>query len=199
MSVKHALLALLDNRSMYGYELRQEFESEIGDHWTLNFGQVYLTLESLEKHGLVKYRVVPGESAPDRKVYKITAEGRRNLADWFHAPVESQKGLRDEFYLKFMLGLNSPRVDIAEIVLTQKQSVLHKLHEYTKLKREAGRAGDIAKVMLLDLVLLRAEADIRWLDMCEVRLDKLMKTGRSMPERKTTQSRPRQPVLVKED
>jgi len=185
MSTRYAIMALLDRRPMYGYELKLEFEMEIGNHWSLNFGQVYLTLESLEKQGLVKHRVVPGTDAPDKKVFKLSAAGRKKLAEWFKSPVEQTKGLRDEFYVKFMLGLTSPLIEVEEIVLSQKKFVLQKLHEYTNLKRQADHAGELSRVMLLDLALLRAEAEIRWLEMCEARLEKLKieKSGMSLEAR----------------
>jgi hypothetical protein len=53
MSVKHALLALLDQRPMYGYQLKSEFEARVGQAWPLNIGQVYTTLVRLERDELV--------------------------------------------------------------------------------------------------------------------------------------------------
>lgn len=189
MSIRHAILALLDRRPMYGYELKQEFEMEVGRHWSLNFGQIYLTLESLEKQGLVKHKVVRGADAPDRKVFKITATGRNNLADWFKGPVEPVKGLRDEFYVKFMLSLTSPLVEVEDVVLAQKRFVLQKLHEYTNLKRQAEPTTQLTWIMLLDLALLRTEAEIRWLEMCEARLKKL-KIDKSKKNRKVASQPP---------
>ena len=54
MSVRHALLALLSEGPKYGLQLRQEFEARTGEVWPLNVGQVYTTLQRLERDGLVE-------------------------------------------------------------------------------------------------------------------------------------------------
>ncbi len=54
MSVRHALLALLSEGPKYGRRLRQEFEVRTGEMWPLNVGQVYTTLQRLERDGLVE-------------------------------------------------------------------------------------------------------------------------------------------------
>ena len=54
MSVPHALLALLSEGPKYGLQLRQEFEAKTGEVWPLNVGQVYTTLQRLERDGLVE-------------------------------------------------------------------------------------------------------------------------------------------------
>src|ERR1700761_5255868 len=54
MSVRHALLALLSEGPKYGLQLRHEFETRTGEVWPLNVGQVYTTLQRLERDGLVE-------------------------------------------------------------------------------------------------------------------------------------------------
>src|SRR6202012_3215532 len=54
MSVRHALLALLSEGPKYGLQLRQEFVARTGEVWPLNVGQVYTTLQRLERDGLVE-------------------------------------------------------------------------------------------------------------------------------------------------
>ena len=56
MSVKHAFLGILSEKPRHGYDLKQAFEAKLGDFWSLNFGQVYTTLERLRKDGLVEPR-----------------------------------------------------------------------------------------------------------------------------------------------
>ncbi len=71
MSVRHALLALLSGGPKYGLQLRQEFESRTGDVWPLNVGQVYTTLQRLERDGLVESddeaEDGPAEGLPDHR------------------------------------------------------------------------------------------------------------------------------------
>ena len=73
MSVRHALLALLSEGPKYGLQLRQEFEERTGDVWPLNVGQVYTTLQRLERDGLVESDD-DGDDGP-QKGFRITAEG----------------------------------------------------------------------------------------------------------------------------
>src|SRR5215212_6889910 len=86
MSVRHALLALLSEGPKYGLQLRQEFESRTGEVWPLNVGQVYTTLQRLERDGLVESD--DHEEGP-QKTYRITADGSMELDVWLHTPPES--------------------------------------------------------------------------------------------------------------
>jgi DNA-binding PadR family transcriptional regulator len=78
MSVRHALLALLSEEPKYGLRLRQEFEARTGEMWPLNVGQVYTTLQRLERDGLVESD--DGDTEGPQKGFRITGEGRRELA-----------------------------------------------------------------------------------------------------------------------
>ena len=77
MSVRHALLALLSEGPKYGLQLRQEFEARTGEVWPLNVGQVYTTLQRLERDGLVE----SDDSAEEgpQKGFHITQEGADEL------------------------------------------------------------------------------------------------------------------------
>ena len=84
MSVRHALLALLSEGPKYGLQLRQEFEARTGDVWPLNVGQVYTTLQRLERDGLVEADDT-SEEGP-QKGFHITEEGAAELAEWLRTP-----------------------------------------------------------------------------------------------------------------
>jgi hypothetical protein len=78
MSVRHALLALLSEGPKYGLQLRDEYEAVTGDVWPLKVGQVYTTLQRLEREGLVESDdAVEGER---QKSYRITAPDEMNSA-----------------------------------------------------------------------------------------------------------------------
>ncbi len=74
MSVRHALLALLSEGPKYGLQLRQEFEERTGEVWPLNVGQVYTTLQRLERDGLVESDDSDDEGP--QKSFLITAAGK---------------------------------------------------------------------------------------------------------------------------
>src|SRR5215471_21266039 len=97
MSVRHALLALLSEGPKYGLRLQTEFELRTGEVWPLNIGQVYTTLQRLERDGLVE---ATGEGERSQKQYRITAAGARELSDWLRTPPELVPPPRDELVIK---------------------------------------------------------------------------------------------------
>ena len=101
MSIRHSLLALLQDRPRYGYQLRVEFEDRTGSSWPLNIGQVYTTLDRLERDGLVRNDGGDGEG---HVIYSITAAGRAEVRDWFAAPVPRSNPPRNELAIKLALA-----------------------------------------------------------------------------------------------
>ena len=172
MSVKQALLALLEQGPMYGYQLRAEFESRTGSTWPLNVGQVYTTLNRLERDGLVEGAGVDDEG---HVMYEITAPGREEVATWFTTPVARTQPPRDELAIKLALAVTVPGVDVGTVIQRQRSATMTALQDYTRLKR-GGRAAtpvgpdDMAWSLVLDSLVFAAEAEIRWLDHCEARL-----------------------------
>src|SRR5436190_13101027 len=104
-SVQNAVLALLSQRSRHGYELRDLFEAALGGHWELNSGQIYSSLERLARDGLVVEEAIERDGGPDKRLWTLTEQGKKELAIWFDSPVPREYRLRDEFYLKLILAL----------------------------------------------------------------------------------------------
>lgn len=166
MSVKHGLLALLNREPMHGYQLRAEFERSTGLTWPLNVGQVYSTLSRLSRDGLVE-ETDDGDE-PGKVVYRLTEDGRAELDRWFATPVAPAEQPRDELAIKVALALETPGVDVATVLQTQRGATVRKLQELTRLKAKAD--GDDAWLLVLDLMIFRAEAEARWLDHSETKL-----------------------------
>src|ERR1700683_3934639 len=103
MSVRHAMLALLTEGPKYGLRLREEFEARTGEVWPLNVGQVYATLQRLERDGLVESDGTGDEGA--QKSFRITAEGEQELADWLRMPPDLSSPPRDELVMKVLVAL----------------------------------------------------------------------------------------------
>ncbi len=74
--VRSAILALLDDRPMHGYEMIQELEERTGGRWTPSAGSIYPTLQLLEDEGLVTAEEIDG-----RKVYSLTDAGKEAAPD----------------------------------------------------------------------------------------------------------------------
>ena len=192
MSVRQAMLALLEQGPMYGYQLRAEFEHRTGETWPLNIGQVYTTLARLERDGLVEVVGHGGvdegaqpESAQHESAqpdsdrahvsYRATAAGRSEVSTWFATPVPRTQPARDELAIKLAIAVTLPGVEVDTIVQGQRSATMTALQDYTRLKR-TGRAADpaepadLAWSLVLDSLVFDAEAEIRWLDHCEARL-----------------------------
>ncbi len=173
MSVKHGILAIIARHPLHGYELRQELESELGPGWAVNFGQIYTTLERLERDGLVLKSDAGKEAGPrDRKLYTITPAGQHELKGWFMSPIAGAENLRDELYAKVMLSFSSA-VPTTDVIHAQRKEELRKMHELTQTKRQADPLLDLPLILKLDRSIIQAEGTLRWLNMCEARLKKL--------------------------
>jgi DNA-binding PadR family transcriptional regulator len=172
MSVRQALLALLEQGPMYGYQLRSEFEQRTGATWPLNVGQVYTTLSRLERDGLVEGDGVDGEG---HVIYRVTDAGRGEVSAWFTTPVSRTQPPRDELAIKLALAVTVPGVNVGRVIQQQRGATMSALQDYTRLKR-SGRAAqpvepsDLAWNLVLDSLVFAAEAEIRWLDHCEARV-----------------------------
>lgn len=170
MSVRFGILAMLDHRSMYGYDIRRELECELGPEWSVNYGQVYSTLERLVRDGLVvQSDTVSVGDAPDRKLYTVTPAGRDELGEWFLTPASAGETHRDELFAKLMLGRRSG-IDVADIMQVQRKGELRRIAELTALKESMDTAADLSEVLRLDLMILRTEAVIRWLEIAESKI-----------------------------
>jgi DNA-binding PadR family transcriptional regulator len=168
MSIKHGLLALLEREPMYGYQLKHEFEASTGSTWPLNIGQVYTTLSRLERDGLVEPAGEPDEDG--RVIYRLTDAGHTELTDWFATPVAANDRPRDELAIKVSLALTTPGVDVHRVVQSQRTATIRHLQELTRLKADANEQNDTAWLLVLDAMIFRAEAEVRWLDHSETRL-----------------------------
>jgi DNA-binding PadR family transcriptional regulator len=179
MSIRQALLTLLEQRPMYGYQLRAEFESRTGSTWPLNIGQVYTTLARLERDGMVEGA---GSDEDGHVIYDVTEEGRGEVAVWFSMPVERTQPPRDELAIKLALAVTVPRVDVDAVIQAQRSATMAALQDYTRLKRAAQAKQDepagMAWSLVLDSLVFAAEAEIRWLDHSEARLRRAVRERR---------------------
>jgi DNA-binding PadR family transcriptional regulator len=186
MSVRQALLALLEEGPMYGYQLRTEFERRTGATWPLNVGQVYTTLTRLERDGLVTESGADGEG---HVVYEVTEAGRDEVARWFTTPVSRAAPPRDELAIKLALAVTVPGVDVGTVIQQQRGATISALQDYTRLKRERvdRTPDDLAWGLVLESLIFGAEAEVRWLDHCEARLRRAA-LERPVPEGSATTS-----------
>ena len=144
MTVRNALLALLEQGPMYGYQLRAEFERRTGATWPLNVGQVYTTLARLERDGFVAGHGGRRRGLVTRVMYVATAAGREEAAAWFTTPVARTQPPRDELAIKLALAVTVPGVDVGAVIQQQRSATMTALQDYTRLKRAATGARPTA-------------------------------------------------------
>src|SRR5580700_6094426 len=174
MSVRHALLALLSEGPKYGLQLRQEFETRTGEVWPLNVGQVYTTLQRLERDGLVE----SDDSADEgpQKSFHITQEGGDELAGWLRTPPDFSSPPRDELVIKVLVALGLPGVDVHEVVQIHRRYLVELMQQWTRLKEDESRF-DLNFALVVDAELFRLDSLIRWLDTADGRLKRAMVDG----------------------
>jgi len=177
MSVPHALLALLSEGPKHGLRLQSEFESRTGEVWPLNVGQVYTTLQRLERDGLVE---TDGGESERQKRYRITTAGSWELAEWLRTPPELVPPPRDELVIKVLVALQIPDTDVQEILQVHRRHVIEIMQRYTKIKAAAAE-DDVALALVADAELFRLEAIVRWLDAANVRLKQMPSPAPATP------------------
>ena len=167
MSVRHALLALLSEGPKYGLQLREEFEARTGDVWPLNVGQVYTTLQRLERDGLVESD--DATEAGPQKGYRITQDGAAELAGWLRTPPDLSSPPRDELVMKVLVALRVPGVDVHEVIQVHRRHLVELMQQWTRLKEDEAEL-DLSLALAVDAELFRLDSVIRWLDSADGRL-----------------------------
>ena len=162
--VQEVLLALLAGEASHGYQLRARLALALGPlAGALNDGQVYVTLNRLEKSGLLASTRVGQADRPDRKVYELTPAGRERVATWLN-DTSWPKPAPAEFHLKLVAAAAAGLADPVGIVDRQRRELLTGLAQAQRAAL-AEPNGSVA-ALLLEGVVLRLQADLRWLEAC---------------------------------
>ncbi|MGB7539853.1 MAG: PadR family transcriptional regulator, partial [Anaerolineales bacterium] len=143
--------------------------------------QIYSTLARLEAAGLVKAMGGRKNRNPEKRVFAITALGRRELARWFEVndPPDHQ---RDGIYLKVVLSFATGLADTRRIISRERAMLYQELHRATARRSEGDPERELSLILLLDKTVMHLEADLRWLDMLEARLDEIKSQPIAMPD-----------------
>lgn len=197
MSVRNAILGLLADRPRHGYELRAAFEAIAGGEalWALKPAQVYTTLARLEEGGLVTQDGVDQDGGPEKHIYSLTPAGAAELAEWFAngVPTEHQ---RDEFFIKLMLSLDNDNANPYRVIQAQRNQLYQQLHDATARRNRADPRVELAQIFLLDKSIMHLEADVRWLDLIEARLDDIRRQPLPRPQPRP-RGRPRKKLGIR--
>lgn len=165
MSVKYGILTLLYSQKNHGYELKLELESLLGTKGKINAGQIYTTLDRLIRDQLV---LSVGMDDQERKLYEITAEGKKELEDWMLEPV-LYHSTKDDFHFKWSCARKVDFEQEKEMLEQQKAMIMKDVMELTKLKTDFLLQGDENRYLLITGTLLHLEADLNWIHQVENR------------------------------
>jgi DNA-binding PadR family transcriptional regulator len=167
VSVRHALLALLAEGPKYGLQLREEFEARTGEVWPLNVGQVYTTLQRLERDGLVESD--DAADAGPQKGFRITEGGEQELTAWLRTPPDLASPPRDELVIKVLVAVRVPGVDVRDVIQVHRRYLVELMQQWTRLKEDEAEF-DLGLALVVDAELFRLDSVIRWLDAADGRI-----------------------------
>jgi DNA-binding PadR family transcriptional regulator len=177
VSVRHAMLALLSEGPKYGTQLRDEFEARTGEVWPLNAGQVYTTLQRLERDGLIATAPeVDSDEDSTQKPYRITAEGTTELARWLRTPPDLSTPPRDELVMKVLVALRVPDTDVRDVIQAHRRYLVELMQRWTRIK-EDDAGEDLNMQLAVDAELFRLHGVIAWLDAAEARIARARTAG----------------------
>ena len=164
MSLKFGILGLLAEQPLHGYDVKNRFESLLGGSWEVNFGQVYSTLQRLERDGLIE---ADGERGDRGKLaYRLTAGGRKTLVDWLSRPESEPQQLREEIYVKLLLNTRLADGRLDDLLKAQRRVYMQRLKDLAELEQRARRERRDDLVLLFKGAILHTEADLKWTDAC---------------------------------
>jgi DNA-binding PadR family transcriptional regulator len=205
MSIRHAMLALLSEGPKYGLRLREEFEARTGDVWPLNVGQVYTTLQRLERDGLITPAPssastsssvsssasssgagAGGDDDGTQKLYIITDEGAAELARWLRTPPDLSSPPRDELVMKILVALRVPGTDVRDVIQAHRRYLVELMQQWTRIKEDDAEE-DMSMSLAVDAELFRLDSVVRWLDAAEARIRRAAADGPATSRK--TQSR----------
>ena len=162
MSLKYGVLGLLTTEPLHGYEVKTRFESMLGGTWEVNIGQIYTTLQRLERDGLVRPAGPRGDRG--KQMYELSPKGREVLDRWLAEPASGPQSLHEDIYVKLLLATRIANGGLQPMLARQKRAYLQRLRDLNRLEERARRDGRIDLARLIRGALLHTEADLKWMD-----------------------------------
>jgi DNA-binding PadR family transcriptional regulator len=172
MSLRFGILGLLAEEPLHGYEVKARFEAMLGHTWEVNIGQVYSTLQRLERDNLVE--PVGDRGDRGKLAYQLTAPGRQALDRWLSEPEAEPQQLHDELFVKLMLIRRLANGNLEGLIDRQRRVYLQRIRNLAKLERRARAEQRPDLLLLIKGAAIHTEADLKWLDACLEELANLM-------------------------
>jgi PadR family transcriptional regulator, regulatory protein AphA len=167
LTIEHALLGLVRQQPMYGYEIHQRLlaSAELGLVWTIKQSQCYAILTRLEEDGLLRSEVSPQEPRPARKMLYLTPAGEATFLRWVRSPVEHGRDVRLEFLAKIYFARQEGTAAALELTARQRRVSVGRL---AALREQAAALGAERSYdwLVLRYRVGQLEAALDWLDEC---------------------------------
>jgi DNA-binding PadR family transcriptional regulator len=164
MSLKFAILGLLAEESLHGYEVKTRFDALVGHTWEVNIGQVYSTLQRLERDNLVESIGERGDRG--KLAYQLTQSGKQALDHWLSEPEAEPQHLHDDLFIKLVLIRRLSNGNFETLIARQRRLYLQRLRDLAELEKRALEEGRLDLLLLIKGAVIHTEADMKWLDVC---------------------------------
>lgn len=163
------LLALLAKEPAHGYELKSRLEQILGEAYpSPNIGQIYLTLQRLERAGLVRSQDVVQTTRPNKRVYELTPAGLEVVNAWLEDVTDGPR-VRDDFFMKLALGPLVGDIDRLGLINRQRRHYLAQMRELASVAADSTESNPVAR-LLAEGAMLHVQADLDWLERCQEEL-----------------------------
>jgi DNA-binding PadR family transcriptional regulator len=160
--IEMAILGLLKERAMHGYELKKELTAQLGQYWQVSYGSLYPSVRRLEKTGAVE-RVYPTQDVARRKnIYRITQAGEalfeRRLCEQPAVLDDARFGIR----LAFFRYLNT--AERVELLERRRAYLTERMADLREKLRSYRERIDAYTYRLMEHRVDTTRADIEWID-----------------------------------
>ena len=129
MSLPHALLGLINYQPSTGYDLKNKFQKSIHFFWNAALPHIYRSLKQMENQGWIASNIEQQSGKPNRKVYRITGEGKKELLHWLAEPPEELE-MRHTLLVKVFFGRQLPLERLAEHLKNWREYNVNLLKQY---------------------------------------------------------------------
>ena len=186
MSLKHTILGILVDRPRHGYDLKRALSPALPRQRLMNDGILYPLLARMEKEGLVRSRIEPGDGRPDRRVFELTVSGRRVFFDWLRGPAFEEDEVSYDFFLghpfltKCMFFKHLSPEEIRAKLAAQAESAAAKLETFHQIREGmVERDVDPFRIAILDLGIEQQREKIRWIEKLSNQLEQIVSEART--------------------
>ena len=186
MTLKHTILGILVDRPRHGYDLKRALSPALPRRRLVNDGILYPLLARMEKEGLVRSRVEPGDGRPDRRVFELTDSGRRAFFDWLRGPAFEEDEVSYDFFLghpfltKCMFFKHLSPEEVRAKLTAQAETAAAKLETFHQIREGMVERGvDPFRIAILDLGIDQQREKIRWLEKLSNELEQILSQVRT--------------------